>query len=822
MTSERRMTATAAPSPLTHLVVLAGAGTGKTQMLSGRYLDHLHHASPLEIVAVTFTEKAASELRARIRARATEQQFPPRVLAELEAAPIGTIHALAARVCHEHPGAAGFPEGFVVMDATQRKQWHSRHLPRALARLDAIPSGMSYQQIHTLMTILLEDPYATLRSLPDAPDKIKEAWLAQLERSRYEAWRNLLARPDWQAAYAELRGMTGPTGDRLETLRLQIVNAPIDADQPIDRVMDTVRLISGADLRGGSKKAWGDEAIGRVREVIKELRALVQQEMFLEEWNSQDDALLLTLPALARTFLTVNEQLLRWRLEQGLVEFSDLEGGALKALETPEVRAHYQARFKAILVDECQDTSPSQASLLNALAGDAVRTFVGDPLQAIYSFRTGRAPIHEQFKMQVEQFGGAEERLTHSYRTHTGLIGSLNQAMAHLTHGAHVDLSASRPPLRDGQHMRLLHLPPTDNQGERLQAEAHAVANEIRDLLTRSEQVFDRELGTYRTVKPSDIAILARRWKPLDTFQQALLEADIPVFLAGGGHLLRTREAQDAWIFLRAAGDPTDDLATAAALRTPLFDWSDSELHALWESRLPGEPWQVALTRSPTPAHQRARRFFQELRQLRHAPALDTLLLADRFGYRALITQRKDSPRALADWDAILQLVTQLHDTCPTPRSVALRLRRLQEEGQRPNHPLRLPRPPIAVPDAVTLASIHHAKGLEWPVVFVVDLDGKTRPEADAAYLSETGIVFTPDPWTEERPAMFDFARQQKKLMNDQELDRLLYVAATRARDLLYTAGPADSRSSAFRRFQDSFLAAGVTIQSHEAPHDDT
>ncbi|GGB76522.1 UvrD-helicase domain-containing protein [Deinococcus soli (ex Cha et al. 2016)] len=791
-----------------HIIVLAGAGTGKTHLLTHRYLEHLTRYSPLEVAAVTFTERAAAELRSRIRAQARTQQLSEHTIAEIDAAPIGTIHALAARICREHGELAGLPRNFMVMDALGSTQWRARHLPRAIAGLNStVFEHMPYTRVMTILEVLLEEPYGTLRQFQaHTVAGVREQWKAQIEDHRLAVWTRLTTRPEWQRSREQLQAVSGKDGDRLEDLRRQVVQA---LGLPSDQCREAAAVLRSARPNVGSQKAWPDGDLQLTQGSIATLRDLVRAEKALNiEWNTQDDALVSALPALEEAFQHIHDQLFQWRVQQGRLDFADLEGGALRIMQHPRVQAFYQARFKAVLVDECQDTSPAQAQLLRALMGDATRMYVGDPLQSIYGFRTGSEPMHGSFLMEVQHLGGTSSELTHSYRAHMDLVAPLNKAMNHLMSGHHLELTAAREAPAGGNAMHFLEVPGEGRRGARLKAEATRVAQEIRALLDADTPVFDRQREAWRPVTPGDIAVLARTWRPLDTFQDALLAAGVPAFLAGGGDLLKTAPAQDAWMLLRAAGDPADDLATAAILRGPIFSWTDADLHALWKSRLPGEPWQAGLTRSAEPSHARARKFFQQLRALRLGPPVDTLILADRFGYRSFLAHLPAAARALADWDAILQLVTSLEDECPAPRAAAQRLRRLQASG------FRLPRPPIAVAEAVTLASIHHAKGMEWPVVFVADLDGRNKPETEPAYVTDLGVIFSPDSFHQTKPGMLEYARYQKKRGADQELNRLLYVACTRARDRLYASGPAGSRAEAYTRLRASFEKAGAIISS--------
>jgi len=779
-----------------HVMVLAGAGTGKTQLLAERYLHHLQSTSPLGVVAVTYTERAAAELRVRIRTLAVQRGLDALTVAEIDAAPIGTIHALAAQVCRDHPHEAGVPDTFTVMDRVQAQQWRAQHLPRAVSGINRqILDHVTYSLLMDILGVLLDDPYTALSTfelLPNGPDL--------LDRARRTAWDELTRQSDWTAALAYLSGLQGPNQDRLEEVRRSVLEA---MQWPPERQPEVTERINSINLTVGSKKAWGEAEMKAVKNALETLRGLVRGESLLHlRWNTEDERLVLARPVLQEAFTRIHEQLFQWRGRQRVLEFSDLEGCALKALTHPGVQQYYTSRFRAVLVDECQDTSPAQVRLLEAVSGGAIRTYVGDPLQSIYGFRTSAQPVYQELHGRVLSLGGTAFQLPQSHRTHQDLLSPLNRAMEELSGGQHQALSSDRPAPHAAPHLQFLQIETSGARASRLHAEAIALATEVRQLLDTQVPVHDRRLGTVRPIQPGDVAVLARTWKPLETYQAAFTAARIPAFLAGGGDLLSTTEAMDAWALLRAAGDPADDLAVAAILRGPLYRWSEAQLHGLWTSRLEHEPWSAALTRSVVPAHQPAREFFRQLHLLRRALPVKVLLLADRHGYRHQLAEA----RRTADWDATLQVVATLEAECSTPRAAAQRLRRLKAGG------IKLPRPPIAGPDAVTLASIHHAKGMEWPVVIVADLDGRPPARMPSAMLSDAGVVFDLSNTAVLQPALVEYAARQQRRLVDQELNRLLYVACTRARDRLYAVGPAESTARAFTRLQTSFRKAGAVI----------
>ena len=193
------------------VAVVAGAGSGKTHMLVSRYLHHLEGGlSPLEVVAVTFTEKAAAELRARIRREASRlRPDDVETLAELEAAPISTLHALCARILREHPGPAGVRPDVVVMDAGQAAVWQTQHFPAALGTLPAgLFRQLPYSKMAGALTALVGDPLLAEQALAVGSGQ----WSAWSDSARARSPVDLISRPEWRAALDSSGRPRGPPG----------------------------------------------------------------------------------------------------------------------------------------------------------------------------------------------------------------------------------------------------------------------------------------------------------------------------------------------------------------------------------------------------------------------------------------------------------------------------------------------------------------------------------------------------------------------------------------------------------------------------------
>lgn len=732
------------------VAVIAGAGTGKTRTLVHRYLALLDRGlSPLQVVAVTFTEAAAAELRARLRRELRHAR--PGLVPELEAAPIGTIHALAARICREHSQAAGVPADFRVQDEVEAALWLRDHLPRAVAGLpEEVFRAVPYSLLLGALEELLADPVAAGEAFNKDPEAMG-ALLGAEQNHHFEEAR----------VHMEILSQQEASG-RLDELRAELLIAwKEDPEGFWERA-------SSLKLPGGKTRHL------EVKEAIKAVRDLAKQALRLRFTEDQERAW----KALKEAFFKVRERLEAERFRDRVLDFAGLEAHALRALEDPSVRDYYRQRWKHALVDEHQDTNPVQERILHALFGPGDLTLVGDPKQSIYGFRRADPRVFSRATKEAPE----QVFLSRSFRTHSALVEAVNGVFEGLLPDFE-PLSADRNPPHEGPHLEAFVVATGNTKAARRQAEAREVARRIRRWVEGKLLVWDREAERVRPAHWSDFAVLARAWSVLEDIALALLAEGVPAVLTRGGSLLEAREVKDGLALLRFLADPADDLALIAVLRSPFFAVSDRTLQA--HAGGEGDWWERVLA-SGDPALERPREVLERLLAARsHEPPSRLLQMADRLtGYTAVLANLPLAGRRLADWRAFLDLVRELERGNEDTFAVARRFRELLAAG------VRLDRPPLAAGDAVSLLTIHAAKGLEWPVVFLAGLDHEAnRGQKPAALFDpEVGVALS----EEEPSGIHALIETRRKEAENEELLRLLYVGMTRAADRLVVSAAGD------------------------------
>ena len=817
------------------VAVTAGAGTGKTHLLTERFLFYVQNRriSPLEIVTVTFTEKAASELRSRIRSL-IQQKLPHRfdLLAELEAAQISTIHALASRICQENSEIAQIPANFQILEDARGNIWLQKGIEAALANLpDRCFTDIPYSLMKESLNYLLSDPYTANRALQQG---IRD-WNELIIEARKEALKNLIKSKIWQKSRNILLKNIGNSDDKLEVIRQDVVAAIEVLEEGCER--DSIAVIEKIKLNVGSKKNWQDiqivkNALQEIRELIKEA---LKEGLIDLELSEADTRLQKMLPALTEAYREVTEYLTQLKQQARVLTFNDLEIYALKVLANPSVREYYQQRWRVFLVDEFQDTNPTQAELLKALTSQAELTIVGDIKQSIYGFRRADIQVFVDFRENIRQNKGKEVVLSTSFRTHQPLIDSINRIFQPLLSENHQDLNAYRhsaPDEINGREVLVKRLNKDiaipyiqafaiasnkeTNKTQRQKMEAYQIAAKLKQILDNRTLVHDKQTQTLRPIAPGDILVLTRTWSPLEIYGEAISALGIPIAPAGGGNLLATREAKDCWALLRFLAHTEDDIALVALLRSPWFAICDRVLFQIArtfarQDKEDKTTWWESIQNTQAPELEYPVKVLTELlKQRDYDPPSRLLQKSDRLtGYTAIISNLSGGKRRLADWKGFREFVKELEAGTQDIFGVVRDLKQLYDNDA------VIPRPPLEVDNAVALMTIYAAKGLERSLVVVADLSKEKPPSYPTVYFnSQWGIALKSKDNRNnyQKPVLYKWLENQKQQQESAEDIRVLYVALTRAKDYLLLTANSEGKGD-LKLLTPGLAAADIPIE---------
>lgn len=772
----------------------AGAGSGKTFVLTRRLLGLLtQDLRAEELVAVTFTEAAAAELRGRLQALLDEEaqrRAQPKVIEAAQALPlaqISTIHALCTRIIREHPVESGAGLRFEVLDEAAAAVWLDDTLPDVLGALP--PSLFGHLPValaQSAVTLMLRDPQRAEDALQvslaahDARRADLEAQLEQRASGAAHAWAEGLA---VLAAHA-----SPDPHDPLEVARRAALSAAeVQGSWPARQAAMHAAL-SGLRVNAGNAAAWG-AAKAPVLQAALRLRALAAPGSSLdhEYWQLQ------AVPVLEAIYREVQRRLDDLKVQQERLTFADLERLAARALSFAHVRAYYAERWKAVFVDEFQDTSPLQWEILSAISEGVNFTVVGDEKQSIYAFRGADVRLFRTARAQIVTGGGESRALSRSFRTHQALVDVLNSffrqfmpgpAGAGSTAATFAPLTAHRTERPAPGAPCELHVISGPHTKPVLRAaDSNLLAHRIQSLMAEGRVVRGGE--AVRPLAYRDIAVLFRTRTHLPTYESALFHAGVPYTVQGGRGLLDRPEVRDLLHLLLFLARPGNDLALAATLRSPLLGWSDEALLDLTRARAPGQSlWATLEGGAQVPP---LLRDLLDRRASAGASALITHAL-EASDHSVIMATLDDGPRRLANIDAFLGLLHTLALRGQGDVSSAARalqdIRRLD---------LAVPEANLAPDDAVQLMTIHGSKGLEFPVVIVPDLLAQGR--ADSAPLlmdAELGLSLrVPDLKPEQQPDRHRHLQALNAERRAAEHERIVYVALTRAADTLILTLPA-------------------------------
>ncbi len=783
------------------LFVEAGAGTGKTAELVRRIIAIVAtgRARIDQVVAITFTEAAAGELRERVRqalevkvlqATASEAASCRAALTSLDEAPIQTIHAFAKRLLMRHPGDVGLPPVFEVNDQIVARLAFDRRWRRFVgdtfgssvqlsSELEALlrtslALGLELRHIRQLAMLLeqswhrIDRPEGFLRR---APVCHLDGLVGHIQRAVVN--RDVCADPS-NKIYLAL-------GDLMQWVR-QLEEA--QASQSPLRVIEALRAMPGLKVRNAKRKGvWPDAVCVEMFEAFDNIEDEVEALLGPLRQYAVDG-----LVGLCSRFVLDGVQ---GRVSSGVLDFHDLLVFARNLLrDNVDVRHQLQAAYKFVLVDEFQDTDPLQAEIVKLLSDGHSLFVVGDPKQSIYRFRNADPAQYQAVRDVME---GAVVGLTSNFRTLSPVVQWINTVfetilLPSMGRGWQT-LDAGRLDNGVPASVHLLGgaLPKDQYNSAAVRAqEVSEVVAVLSEALTQRWAVGDND--ERRPIRYGDMAVLMPTRTALPALERTFKDAGIPYRIESRSLIWSTQEIRDLLSVLRSIDNPHDEVATVAALRSPALACSDRELvewkaaGGTWDYRSgagspPGGPVAVA----------EALARLDDLHSKRQWVTVPDLVLSviDTLG---LMELAHALPRQREPWSRLRFFLDRarswFEDGGAALHDFVLWCRTQADEGADALESVL----PDADDDAVRVMTIHASKGLEFPLVALIGLGSLPRRQEAASVL-----------WTADgsrhvslgRSALgchtpgYPPAKDDEERLDQEEQLRLLYVGATRARDHL-------------------------------------
>ena len=869
------------------VVLSAGAGCGKTFVLTERFLGQLDPEGRgprpgvlSRLVAITFTQRAAREMRQRIRRHSRQRaeeadteearQRWQHLLHQLHTARISTIDSFCVALLRRWPVEARLDPRFRVADEFESQVMRHKVMEDVLRELleqqdatlllAARLKGLGWVR-STLEQMLDKAPYVDFGSLltnqdvaASPPDLEPHPWFPQelLEAAAglWQHWRTQLLSlfrnhheqlfrehdPEQLRQRMEGAEIGGQVGQQNRQWWLQLLPQLSQADEKeLPRIVR--QLLEHSDFRG----QWHNDPQGDLRERIKQFKDALKQLLACvpDEASLWDEAQLTTamIHLAGLTFRRYQEH----KRQQGVVDFADLLAFSVRLLrENEHVRRQESNQIELLLVDEFQDTNPLQVELIRLLLDGEIASgrlfLVGDYKQSIYRFRHA---VPEQF-LEVRQEIPSPGRLplSRNFRSRPQVLRFVNALFDGAFAQEYEPLQPHKQEVPPECNVEFLWALNPEAEARRSATEARAeeaelIARRIAGMLQQREPLVyeerDGQVGS-RPVEPGDIAILFRALSDLALYEAALQRYGIPYYVVRGKAFFAQQEIYDLAHLLRALLWPEDEVALLGVLRSPIFGIRDDVLVAL------GRPlaqnfyqahWPEALPEDQLQGLQHALRTLQALHQAKDRLSVSQLILQalDRTGYEATLLADYLGQRKLANLHKLLDMARAADATgTMTLADFVYQLESLV--AQEPDEPSAALHPEAH--GSVKLMSIHQSKGLEFPVVVVADCNRKEL-SSRASFLF--GEPFGPAVKTysssskEKKPAgVFAALEREEQKQREQESLRLFYVATTRAADyLILSAGfkgeELKTESSWLRLLASRFdLAEGACRVERHAP----
>ncbi|MCO5315898.1 MAG: UvrD-helicase domain-containing protein [Solirubrobacterales bacterium] len=816
-----------------NILVVAGAGTGKTKTTTARYARLIANGlEPSHILVFTFTEKAANELRSRIRkvSAGSERKL------SISSAWVGTFHSICARILRAHPIAADVDPTFRVLDEVQSERLKDESWEAALATITDSPERLD--------VISRFSPYVLRPGIENVWEKLRsfgstEPALPPLPENRPDPRTLAIGVSEAAVAAESTPRIRQTTKDRIKGIIDGIAAFPPDRDPTWEEVNSL--------CPEGLPKSVSD-----LQADLDRLIARVAESAFGAE----------TYTVLNELLVAYGAELTRRKNLAGALDFEDLQLMTLDLLKRhPAIAGIYKQQFAEIMVDEFQDTNPLQVELIETLRGEGTTLFtVGDEMQAIYGFRHADIQLFQDRRDELcRSDPDAVLSLSANFRSGGPIIGAVNEIGRRVTGGGQEPVShhfqelvngKDRGPERGDEVELIINeagawsefdlgglspLPEASADGAsdrpkgagQHEAEALALAHRIRETVERKE------------FRPGQIAILFRGKSRMWIFEQALRQVGIPAHVAGGTGFWDTREGVDLRGLLAALANPLDDDSLLGLLAGPACGLSSS---ALWKlaaarrtdrdeardlgreaaadgtgrwSRLPlwnvvQDPAAVGVELAESD-RTRTEVTVAVINDLRHRAGLMPLgelveAAVTRTGYDLVSLLRDPSGAGLVN----IRRVASLAAGFETENGRDLRglvdwidlSKRLDSEAAVSTQDESTDEDSVDddSPGAVRLMTIHKSKGLEFGMVCLADMGRPRRTDTESAIWvgrdpgdrkKLTVGINAPVPGSDDTLKLFDWgqlSQASNEASADEEL-RLLHVALTRAERRLLLSG---------------------------------
>ena len=799
----------------------ASAGSGKTRALKDRYLALLDELDRRglnidQAVAITFTDKAAAEIKERVM-RDLPEAMLKKIVRGKQDLRISTIHSFCMNILKRYPLEAGLPPDFGVLDSRDQAAKIQKAIEDTLEESDrdqgimAPLRGFTVDELVSTIEYLLSIRSRLKRMEIDAqgPEGLLKSLRAGMDLDTAEAeLAALITSVEWRTSLQEMECLLKAEGDNYFDCKgpghILLAEAP-NADaafKAMTALLPVYFTLEGTPRKNAKIAARSFKGTNRkeYEKLLFTIQALLYR--FRNAYNRAQAAR--ESLSMLRLYLRAAELYQASKLREGLLDFDDLEIYAYRLLqnsESPDILYWLDRKILHFLVDEFQDTSDIQWAILDKLTGEIFAGLgadkrmpptlfvVGDEKQSIYRFREANYRLFEKVKRKMETLLPERSRailtLDKNYRSTPEVIETVNRVFAGLWGEGYKSSDVDRKDHKGS--VRLIELQPATVEGVPSgPTEADMLAERIKSFVENGTVIYEK-IGTAWKERPAaygDCAVLIQSRTRLKEYESALQQAGIPFRVIGGIGFYEEDEVRALMSTLFFLWNNDDNHALAAALASALFGFTDTDIFAIMRQ----ERYPLDALRTLRPDSWDLLHRWQQIAGVAPLANLIHMIINDTGAY---VRFGRRNPQAIFNIDKLLDTArefdrrgyTTLQDFVEWVRNI--RRTEQREAAADMNLPGSL--------GSVAILTVHKAKGLEYPVVFLPGMNQAARsltigPEAlisesdgaqRIAIKDATNPVYE-DMWKGEHGEQDEITREQQ---------RLLYVAMTRARDHLIMLG---------------------------------
>ncbi|HEY9188950.1 MAG TPA: UvrD-helicase domain-containing protein [Ignavibacteria bacterium] len=811
-----------------NISVEANAGSGKTAVLVERFVKILLQTEVKDldsVVGITFTEKAANELRSRIFKKIEEKYSKEldyklfNILEKISLLKIGTIHSFCSSILREFSVEANIDPNFTILQGIDESLILDEVIDESLKEIISLPDNDALKSnlIELIKIFSLKKVRILLRNFLDKRELLillnEKIFCRDIEEI-YHFWIKEIASftqmimDQTNLVDFLLNHEKEFDGELLSHIHSYKNSNTINEKCYYFDIIFSIIFTKTGEIRKKFLKNVNPSYIDEFLNIYSKISSIPTFNLFIKFFSEninyeQIKFQIETTKKLYSIFIIANDKFNYYKDVNAYLDFEDLLIKTRDLLNNETIRQILQKRFKYILVDEYQDTNDLQSQIIYSLIKNNPDTrlfIVGDPKQSIYGFRNADVEIFgDTEKIIVEEKKGEKILLDDSFRLLPDIIVFINYLFKNISDFGsfsfikYNELIQARKSSYNGKVEFLFY----NNSDKQENIEEEMICKKIIQLINSNTLIYDISSDSPRAIEYGDIAILLRSRTHIDILEKTLTKYNIPYLISGGIGYFQTQEIFDLYSYLSFIINPKNDLALVGVLRSPFFYFSDSLLYEInnftngnipfWDKLL-----EYAKKNADNELVNNAVTILTEnilLAQRIPIPNLINKIVIDSNWYGTLQFQ-ESGKQIKANLDKFLIIAREYNKLgyC-TLFDFVEKLKTLVYEEDKESQAVIDPTNKM-----IKIMTIHSAKGLEFPVVFLPYIHQDFKPDNEPYFLNDFGVGFSL-PNVNNYDSNFDntivttYIKTINKIKSEEEEKRVLYVALTRAHNMLFISG---------------------------------